>query len=202
MSGGWNVWRWFQLDMRDRIGSGEFQKLLWGLLKGEHIDIDSEDYTYLEEGFTDFQNSFRSLGFNLKHELGSGFFYLQRIKVADSTEKRHANQISTLFFITVQVLQDKETSKIVIDLPYLLNNNGFPLEHLLSKRTLPNHLSRIFNGIGIKSDEDMISVLTRMQSMKLVEKISDNGIWRFRRGIARLEQLARSYAEETRGEEE
>jgi hypothetical protein len=38
--------------------------------------------------------------------------------------------------------------------------------------------------------------------MKLVEKISENGIWRFRRGIARLEQLARSYAEDVGGEEE
>jgi hypothetical protein len=67
---------------------------------------------------------------------------------------------------------------------------------------LPNHLSRIFNGIGIKSDEEMVAVLTRMQTMKLVEKISENGIWRFRRGIARLEQLARSYAEDVGGEEE
>ena len=50
--------------MRDRIGSGEFQKLIWGLLKGEHIDLDSKDYTYLEEGFDDFQNTFKSLGFN------------------------------------------------------------------------------------------------------------------------------------------
>ena len=188
--------------MRDRIGSGEFQKLIWGLLKGEHIDLDSKDYTYLEEGFDDFQNTFKSLGFNLIHELGSGFFYLQRSKVADSNEKRQANQISTLFFVAIQVLQDKETNKTAIDLPYLLNNNGFPLEHLLSKRTLPNHLSRIFNGIGIKSDEDMIAVLTRMQTMKLVEKISDNGTWKFRRGIARLEQLARSYAEDSGGEEE
>ena len=48
----------------------------------------------------------------------------------------------------------------------------------------------------------MIAVLTRMQTMKLVEKISDNGTWRFRRGIARLEQLARSYAEDSGGEEE
>ena len=75
-----------------------------------------------------------------------------------------------IIFVAIQVLQDKETNKTAIDLPYLLNNNGFPLEHLLSKRTLPNHLSRIFNGIGIKSDEDMMAVLTRMQTMKLVER--------------------------------
>ena len=87
-------------------------------------------------------------------------------------------------------------------MPYLLNQRGFALEHLLSKRTLPNHLSRIMNSIGIKTDEDMVGVLTKMQSMKLIEKISNDGVWRFRRGISRLEQLARSYAEDMDGEEE
>ena len=38
--------------------------------------------------------------------------------------------------------------------------------------------------------------------MKLIERISNDGVWRFRRGISRLEQLARSYAEDMDGEEE
>ena len=190
------------MDIQNRIANGDFQKLIWGLLRGEHVDLDSQDYTFLEEGFAYFENTFRSLGFNLIHELGSGFFYLQRVKVADSSEKRQANQISTLFFVTIQVLQDQETNKTAIDLPYLLNQRGFALEHLLSKRTLPNHLSRIMNGIGIKTDEDMVGILTKMQSMKLIERISNDGVWRFRRGISRLEQLARSYAEDMVGEEE
>ena len=190
------------MDIRDSIINGDFQKLIWGLLRGEHIDINSQDYTFLEEGYDEFQNTFQSLGFSLIHELGGGFFYLQRVKIADSTEKRQANQISTLFFVTVQVLQDQETNKTAIDLPYLLNRRGFSLEHILSKRTLPNHLSRIMNGIGIKTDDDMVAVLTKMQTMKLVERISDDGVWRFKRGISRLEQLARSYAEEVEGEEE
>ena len=190
------------MDIQNRIANGDCQKLIWGLLRGEHVDLDSQDYTFLEEGFAYFENTFRSLGFNLIHELGGGFFYLQRVKVADSSEKRQANQISTLFFVTIQVLQDQETNKTAIDLPYLLNQHGFALEHLLSKRTLPNHLSRIMNGIGIKTDEDMVGVLTKMQSMKLIERISNDGVWRFRRGISRLEQLARSYAEDMDGEEE
>ena len=190
------------MDIQDKINKGEYQKLIWGMLNGEHIDLDMPEYTDLEEGYKEFQISFESLGFELIHDLSSGFFYLQRIKITDSIEKRRANQISTLFFITVQVLQDQETNKTTIDLPYLLNHNGFHLEHILSKRTLPNHLSRIMNGIGIRDDEEMIKVLTRMQTMKLIEKLSDTGIWRFRRGIARLEQLARSYAGDGEGEEE
>jgi len=188
------------LDIQSKINNGEYQSLLWGMLKGEHVDLDMPRYTLLEEGLDEFQTSFRSLGFELIHDMSSGFFYLQREKLVDSAEKRTANQISTIFFIIVQVLQDQESNKSTIDLPYLLNHNGFHLEHILSKSTLPNHLSRIMNGIGIREDEDVLKVLTRMQSVNLIEKLSGTGIWRFRRSIARLEQLARTYAGEDEAE--
>lgn len=191
-------WRWQELNYSDDINSGKYSDLIWALLRGQHIDLEMKEYALLEDLEDEFTTIFRTLGFELVKDI-QHFFYVQRPNVS-SEERQTANKFCAVFFIFIQQMQDKSDSGREIDLQLLLDRKGYNLEKILSVATLPDHLSRILIDVGLHSDEEIERTLVSMSNLKLIEKIENSPKWRFRKGISRLERLAREFAIE--GEEE
>ncbi len=187
------------MNYSDDINSGKFSKLIWSLLRGQHIDLEMKEYSILEDREDEFAIIFRALGYELTKDI-QHFFYLTRSE-SGNEERRTANRFCALFFVFIQQFQDKNETGKEIDLQLILDRKGYNLGRLLSHANLPDHLSRILTDVGISNEEELENTLTKMSNLKFIEKIENSSNWRFRKGISRLERLAREFAIE-QGEEE
>lgn len=175
--------------------------IIWSLLRGKHIDHESVEFPVLEDKEEWFAQLFDVLGFVLIRDI-HGFFFLEKQGAMDSDEKATANKYCALFFITVQILQDKQGTNKLVDLDFLLNRRGFPLDSILSHSTLQDLYSRILNSLGMDTDEKIQKELNGMERLNLISRVGEGGQWRFRRPIARLERVAQQFLQSEVGEEE
>jgi hypothetical protein len=166
-------------------------RTLWHLLRGRHIDIDSSHYEDIKERQEEVSSILDALGFRLIHD-EMGFFYLQRDTKSEETIT--SAKICTLFYVSIQRLQETKDTANPLDINFLLDRKGFDLDTLLSHTNLDDTLSRLLRDVELVSDEKIQDCLKDMNRLNFIERLP-SGNWRFRRAASRLEQAARKYAD-------